>query len=65
MLDEIHERSKSIDFLLLQISSLRKINPKMKIILCSATVDEGIVKLAEPSNLYSVFKVDIQTHPVR
>ena len=43
MLDEIHERSKNIDFILAKIPKLRKINPKLKVILCSATVDESII----------------------
>lgn len=39
ILDEVHEREKVTDFLLIAIKDALKVNPRLKIILMSATLD--------------------------
>jgi HrpA-like RNA helicase len=38
-IDEVHERSVDIDFLLMILKQVRKANPRLRIVLMSATVD--------------------------
>lgn len=45
MLDEVHEETKNIDLIILLLSKLMFKYPKLKIILCSATVNESLVGL--------------------
>jgi HrpA-like RNA helicase len=43
ILDEIHERSKSVDLILLLLRRAIEKHKHLKVILCSATVNEQIV----------------------
>ena len=63
MIDEIHERTKNIDFILAYISHLRKVKPTLKIILCSATVNEDLIKVINSGNS-TIFKVTVPSYPV-
>ena len=72
VIDEIHERSINIDVLLLVISSYyAKKKRKMKLILCSATIDENIGKIMSDSGLkINIFEPNIPSrftvtdHPI-
>ena len=64
MLDEIHERSKNIDLILLLL--LRALNkyPHLKVILCSATVNDQIMDMFDKSIKRATFEVSITSHVV-
>lgn len=42
ILDEVHEREKTTDFLLIAIRDAVKVNPHLKVILMSATIDSDL-----------------------
>lgn len=65
MLDEIHERSQNVDLILVLIKELRKHNPNLKVILCSATVNDNLINIVENNNKKPVFEVKIARHPVK
>jgi hypothetical protein len=47
------------------IPESRKINPKLKIILCSATIDEKMINIIDDSRQYGTFTVDVKKFPVK
>lgn len=70
LIDEIHERSLDSDLLLLEVSALLKANPRIKVVLMSATLqkDKYINYFAKriPGDNNGIGSIDVEgrTHPV-
>ena len=64
IIDEVHERSCNIDFLLGYIASIRNRRPGLKVILMSATADQQSLKKAFSANVIDIpgkqFEVDVR-----
>jgi ATP-dependent RNA helicase DHX57 len=68
VVDEVHERSVDTDFLLLILRRVARVNPSVKVVLMSATIDAG--KICEYFSSFlgkpcPVIKVPGFVHPVR
>lgn len=69
MLDEIHERSRNIDLILLLLLKAMNKYKHLKVILCSATVNDEILSMFDNSIPRAVFEVKIDgfqvnEHPI-
>ena len=70
IVDEAHERSLNIDFLLGYLSNLLPRRPDLKVIITSATIDSAKFaahfgpRMAQPRNLAPVVEVSGRTYPV-
>lgn len=72
LIDEIHERSLDSDLLLLEVSALLQSNPRLKVVLMSATLAKKkflayfVSKIASLPGAGAVGSIDVegQTHPV-
>jgi ATP-dependent helicase HrpA len=62
ILDEVHERSLNIDFLLGYLRDLRPIRPELRLVLSSATLEAE--RLAEYFGGAPVFRIEGRAHPV-
>ena len=63
MLDEVHEETKNIDLILLHLSKVMNTYPKLKVILCSATINDALVSLFDIP--HKTFEVNIAGFPVQ
>ncbi|CAG0913107.1 unnamed protein product [Notodromas monacha] len=71
IVDEVHERSRDVDFLLLILRSYLKIRAELKMVLMSATIDTGLYEkyFTDPrlslniSNV-PVIRVDVESYQV-
>ena len=64
MLDEIHERTKNIDLILLLLIRVISKHKHLKVILCSATVNDQILDMFDKSIKRATFEVAISSFPV-
>ncbi len=63
IIDEAHERSLNIDFLLGYLNQLRKRRPDLKVIVTSATID--IEKFSNAFDSAPIIEVSGRVHPVK
>jgi|JI6StandDraft_1071083.scaffolds.fasta_scaffold00948_27 ATP-dependent RNA helicase DHX57 len=69
MLDEIHERSKSVDLILLLLIRALNKHKHLKVILCSATVNDQIMNMFDNTIKRATFEVaipgfQVTEHPI-
>ncbi|KAL7079809.1 hypothetical protein ACQ4LE_000922 [Meloidogyne hapla] len=63
IVDEIHERDINTDFLLIVVRDMLRANPKLRVLLMSATIDTSL--FTNYFGLCPIIEIEQRVHPVR